>query len=170
MLSATAGDRLWRILQPRLPRNGATGRIGHSEESLSEAEKALEFFSGLEGCSQQELATLELAASLLALGDVSAAIRTTEAVRSRMSGLNAYNLLRADMILAEGERRLGNREKAIAILMNHEEHVLTESSNWQIAMYCRAFPELLGLFALSMDPDQLPTHLVRMILQRTASG
>ncbi len=166
-LSLASGDR-YGASYNRIYLSTALRAADRAEESLSEAEQALEFFSGLDASSQCELATLELAASLLALDDVSAATRTVEAVRAGMSGLNAYHLLRADMILAEAERRLGRVDKAVARLMNHEEYILTESSNWQIAMYCRAFPELLGLFALAIDTERLPAHLVRMVLPENA--
>ena len=166
-ISLDAGDR-YGASYNRIYLATALRATGRAEEALSEAEQALEFFSGLDASSQRELATLELAASLLALDDVSAALRTAEAVRSQMSGLNAYHLLRADMVLAEGERRLGRLPQAVARLLNHEEHVLSESSNWQIAMYCRAFPHLLGLFALAIDPERLPSHMLRMILPENA--
>ena len=80
-----------------------------------------------------------------------------------MSGMNLYHLLRADMILAEIERRAGEADKAVTRLGSHEEYILTESANWQIAMYCRAFPELLGLFAMALGTERLPAHLLRMI-------
>jgi DNA-binding SARP family transcriptional activator/ATP/maltotriose-dependent transcriptional regulator MalT len=167
LLSLDAGDR-YGASYNRVYLATALRAVGRAEESLSEAEQALEFFSGLEASSQRELATLEIAASLLSLDDVNAALRAAEAVRSQMSGLNAYHLLRADMVLAEGERRLGRVEQAAARLMNHEWHVLSESSNWQIAMYCRAYPDLLGLFALAIDPERLPSHMLRMILPENA--
>jgi DNA-binding SARP family transcriptional activator len=166
-LSLDAGDR-YGASYNRIYLATTLRAVGHAEESLSEAEQALEFFSGLEASSQRELATLEIAASLLSLDDVNAALRAAEAVRSQMSGLNAYHLLRADMVLAEGERRLGRTQQAAARLANHEWHVLSESSNWQIAMYCRAYPDLLGLFAVAIDPERLPSHMLRMILPENA--
>ncbi len=166
-LSLDAGDR-YGASYNRIYLATALRAAGRSEASLAEAEQALEFFSGIDASSQRELATLELGASLLAIDDVAAASRTVEAIRSGMSGLNAYHLVRADMILAESERRRGEIDKAVARLMTHEEYILSESSNWQIAMYCRAFPELLGLFVLALGTEQLPAHLMRMILPENA--
>ena len=161
-LSASAGDR-YQASYNRIYLATALRAVGRIEESLAEAEQALETFTGVASGTQTELATLELAASLLALDDIAAARRAVETVRSSMSGLNLYHLLRADMILAEIERRTLGIDRAVARLMSHEEYVLTESSNWQIAMYCRAFPELLGVFALALDTERLPAHLLRMI-------
>ena len=67
------------------------------------------------------------------------------------------------MILAESSVVPADADKAVSRLGSHEEYVLTESANWQIAMYCRAFPELLGLFALALGTERLPAHLLRMI-------
>ena len=161
-LSVAAGDR-YQASYNRIYLATALRALSRAEESLSEAEKALENFASLDTRHTRELATLELAASLLALDDVSAAARTVETVRSRMSGLNLYHLLRADMVLAEIERRRGETDRAVTRITGHEEYILTESSNWQIAMYCRAFPELLGLFALALGTERIPVHLLRMI-------
>ncbi len=161
-LSLEVGDRQGAAYN-RIYHATALRAIGRAQESLSEAEQALESFSGLDASSQRELATLELAASLLTLDDVAAAARAVESVRSTMSGLNLYHLVRADMIIAEIERREGHVDRAVARLMGHEKYILTESSNWQIAMYCRAFPEMLGLFVRALGTERLPAHLLRMI-------
>ena len=166
-LSEAVGDR-YQTAYNRIYMSTALRALGRGRDALSEAEVSLEAFVGLDASSQRELATLELAASLLALDDVAAATRTVESVRSRMSGLNLYHLLRADMILAEIERRSNHLDKAIARLTAHEEYILTESSNWQMAMYCRAFPVLLGVFALAIGTERLPVHMLRMIPPQNA--
>lgn len=142
--------------------------LSRRDESLLEAEKALEFLARAGDTFVVQLAVLEVAASLLGVGDVSAARSTAAAQRAALDHANSYHLLRADMILAEIERREGRTDDAVARLGAHSEYILTESSNWQIAMYVRAFPELLGLFAKAIAIDKLPTHLLRMIPPETA--
>ena len=125
----------------------------------------MEYFSGVGARLLECLASLEIAASLLALGDVDASARNAASIRTECAAADAsYHVLRADMILAEVARREGLIDEAVARLMEHEDYILTESSNWQIAMYIRAFPELLGLLATAIDPNRLPAHLLRMIL------
>jgi len=135
------------------------------EGALADAERALEYFSGIEAPTLRLLASLEIAASLLALGDVDASARNAASIRTECAAADAaYHVLRADMILAEVARRHGRIDEAVSRFMEHEDYILSESSNWQIAMYVRAFPELLGLLATATDPDRLPAHLLRMIL------
>ena len=92
-ISTSNGDR-FQVAYNRVYLATAFRAIGRADESLVEAEKALESFAGTSVVTQSELATLELAASLLALDDVAAATRAVETVRSAMSGLNLYHLLR----------------------------------------------------------------------------
>ncbi len=116
----------------------------------------------------RRLAALEVAASLLALGDVPAARAWTESVAAEGPPPNPYHRLRADMILAEAERREGRLPAAVKRLAGHKDYIRSENANWQIAMYCRAFPELLGVFALAVGPRRLPSHMLRMILPEYA--
>jgi len=140
------------------------------QEALAAAEEALEFCgaAGQLGFLSW-LAILETAASLLALGDVDAARTRSAKVREEAAAAEAlYHVLRADLIIAEIEMREGRIEDAVARLRAHEEYILTESSNWQIAMYIRSFPSLLGILASAIDPDVLPAHLLQMVLPQDA--
>ena len=76
-LSAAAGDRFQASFN-RIYLATVLRAVARVDESLVEAELALEWCTGLDAAGQSELATLELAASLLALDDVAAATRAVE--------------------------------------------------------------------------------------------
>ncbi len=139
----------------------AAGRL---DESLTEAERAFERLSVNDTMQFRRLAALEVAASLLALGDASAARTWTESVVMEGFSGNSYHALRADMILAEVERQNGEVDAAVERIATHKDYVLSENPNWQIAMYCRSFPGLLGVVAAAVYPEPVPAHLLRMIL------
>ena len=123
---------------------------GRADESFGEAEWAFERLSVADNMGFRRLAALEVAASLLALGDVPAARAWTESVAAEGPPPNPYHRLRADMTLAEAERREGGLPAAVKRLAGHKDYIGSENANWQIAMYCRSFPELLGVFALAV--------------------
>jgi DNA-binding SARP family transcriptional activator len=118
------------------------------------------------GC--RRLAAIEIAASLLALDDVAAARKWTEPLVAAGFDGNAYHALRAAMVLAECDRRSGRLDDAVARLAEHREHIESESSNWQMAMYVRTFPHLLGMLTLAVGADELPVHMLRMVLPEHA--
>lgn len=137
---------------------------GKGEDALSSAERSYNLCAALDFMGFRRLAALEIAASLLALGDIAAARRWTDPLVSEGFGGNAYHALRAAMVLAECDRREGDLEQAVGRLAEHADHIRTESSNWQIAMYCRAFPELLGLFTKALGAVNLPAHMLKIVL------
>ena len=144
----------------------ASGRL---DDSLAEAERAFEHLSVSDNLGFRRLAALEVAASLLSLGDVAAARAWTESIAAEGPPPNNYHRLRADMILAEADRRDGRlRLRRSSDSPRTESYILSENPNWQVAMYCRAFPELLGLFAAAVGADELPAHMLRMILPEHA--
>jgi hypothetical protein len=120
---------------------------GEPTESLVVAERAYERLTISDSCHFRRLAALEVAASLLALGDSSAALRWAGAVVEEGFDGNRYHALRAAMILAEVDRRHGHLGDAVARIRGESEYLLSENPNWQVAMYCRAFPGLLGVVA-----------------------
>ncbi|MGV8083158.1 MAG: BTAD domain-containing putative transcriptional regulator [Coriobacteriia bacterium] len=141
---------------------------GDLDGSLVEAEQAFESLAASDYMSFSRLATLEVAASLLALGDLSAARSWAEGVVERGFAGNRYHALRAAMILAEIERREGHEAEALAQLSAQADYVLSENANWQIGMYCRAFPALLGLLTKTIGAARLPAHLIRIVLPEYA--
>ncbi len=143
----------------------AAGRL---DESLTEAERAFERLSVNDTMQFRRLAALEVAASLLALGDAHAARTWTESVVMEGFSGNLYHALRADMILAEVERLDGDVQAAVDRLATHRDYILSENPNWQIAMYCRSFPGILGVVAAAVHPEPVPAHLLRMILPEHA--
>lgn len=131
---------------------------------LNHAEEALAVVADISQPSVESSAMSELAASLLWLGaPEEAAARAKEAIAIAGDHVGPYYLLRSELVLAEIERREGRLECASSRLAPFREHVLSESSNWQIAMYCRAFPGLLGVLANALGVANLPAHLLRMI-------
>ncbi len=135
------------------------------------AEAALEYPSAIHCKWLNWSAALEVAASLLALGDTHAAAQQATRLRGESQAVGAERLwLTADMILAEAARRENQVAEGVARLIEHEEYVLTESANWQIAMYIRSFPHLLGLFAAALGPGAIPAHLLRMVLSDEVDG
>lgn len=141
---------------------------GDFDESLCEAERAFERLSVADSMNFRRLAALEVAASLLALGDLAAARSWVGTVLDEGFSGNLYHALRAEMILAEIDRLEGRLGGAVERLKSHIDYVLSENPSWQIAMYCRAFPALIGLFALAVGVDRLPSHMLRMILPEHA--
>ena len=75
------------------------------------AERAFERLTITDAFRFRRLASLEVAASLLALGDLSAASAWAGAVITEGFEGNRYHPLRAAMILAEVERREGRIEE-----------------------------------------------------------
>ncbi len=136
---------------------------GSVDESLAEAEHAFERLSVADNMGFRRLAALEVAASLLALGDVAAARAWTESIAAEGPPPNPYHRLRADMVLAECERREGKLQAAVNRIAPHKDYIRSENPNWQVAMYGRAFPELIGVIALAIRPKNLPAHMMRMI-------
>ncbi len=110
------------------------------------------------------LAKMERAATLLSMGDVAASREAMSRIRaSACKTGSAYHLLRADMVLAEIDRIEGDFSAAVERLAAHRDYVASESANWQIAMYLRAFPGLLGVFVKALGTETLPSHLIRMV-------
>ncbi len=144
----------------------AAGRL---DDALAQAERAYERLCVINYMGYRPLAALEVAASLLSLGDIAAARRWVANVESEDGfGVNRYHALRAAMILAECDRIEGDVHRGISRLEAHAEHILSESSNWQMAMYCRAFPGLLGMFAAAVGAERIPVHMLRMVMPEFA--
>lgn len=154
--------------QVRVYQSAVLRSFGRADEALMSAERAYETLALRNVMNFRRLAALEVAASLLALGDVAAARSWAEPVVSDGFGKNQHHALRAAMILSECDRRDGAIVAAISRLKPFAEHVASENSNWQAAMYVRAFPELLGMFAEAYGVAALPSHMLRMVLPQYA--
>lgn len=137
--------------------------LGEQEMALSCAERAFERLAITNHLGYRRLATIEVAANLLALGDMAAARRWLEPLVSTGFDGNEYHALRADLVLAVCDCREGCRQSAVDRVAAHADHILTESSNWQLAMYIRAFPELIGVLAAAIGAAAIPIHLIRMV-------
>lgn len=136
---------------------------GRFDESLTSAERAFERLSLQDFMDFRRMAALEVAASLLAIGDSTAARAWAEPIASQGFGANLHHSFRAEMILAECDRREGDREAGVARIQAYADHLRSENSNFQAALYCRAFPHLLGMMAEVVGASGLPAHLVRMM-------
>lgn len=141
---------------------------GHFEDSLTAAERAYERLCLQDFMDFRRLAALEVAASLLALGDPAAARAWAEPVIAAGFGKNEHHAFRAAMITAECARREGDVQAAVNELAGHAEHVRSENSNFQLAMYSRAFPHVLGVVTATLGAEALPVHLLRMITPEAA--
>jgi DNA-binding SARP family transcriptional activator len=142
---------------------------GLLDDALRSAELGSEALSRTDYFGFRNLATIEVAASLLSLGDSSAARRWIATIEGH-EGMrrNRYHALRASMVLAECDRLEGDFAAGVTRLQPHAEHIVSESSNWQMAMYIRAFPHLLGMLALAVGVQELPVHMLRMVLPEYA--
>lgn len=142
----------------------ASGRLA---ESLETAERAYEGLSRLQVAGCRELAATEVAASLLAMNDTSAA-RNWILLAGVDHGQSSYRSLRASLVLAECDRRDDESTLGIERLRQHGDEIQSENSNWQMAMYVRTFPHLLGMLSNAVGPKHLPVHMLRMILPEHA--
>ncbi|KAF0208987.1 MAG: SARP family transcriptional [Actinobacteria bacterium] len=145
---------------------------GNYDDALIDAEDALVAFNEQKSALpiMACLAQCEVAANLLVIGDRNRAAKLAEKSRALAEQWTAaYHFLRADMILAEIERQRGDVDAGVARIAAHADYIATESGNWQIAMYIRAFPGLLGIFCMAMGADALPVHMLRMVLPEYAA-
>ena len=139
--------------------------LGDHNEALRQVESVIPLMTPKLGPVLLSLVHLERAASLLALDDLAQATREAQRVHDEVAPMGAMYLhLKADMILAEVDCRIGNSASAVERIGEHVDYILTESPNWMIAMYVRAFPRLLGVVAKAVGVAELPSHMVSMIL------
>jgi len=144
---------------------------GDHDGSLKDAADALSGLSSqvAESSIWRTWAQAEVAASLLSLGDVGAACRALQRSRSTADTHAKHNMLRMDLIGAEIGRCSNEDKRALAdALKVHSDYIVGESANWELAMYIRAFPGLLGIVASAVGVDRLPTHMLRMIFPETS--
>ncbi|MDI6843803.1 MAG: BTAD domain-containing putative transcriptional regulator [Anaerosomatales bacterium] len=145
---------------------------GLLESSLVEAEESTLLFQqcGMGWRQFRFHAHTERLASRLALGDEELVYNEGVELRKELEGTGySFYLLRLDMVLAEIERRRGEIDRAASRIAEHADHIRGEGSNWHMAMYTRAFPGLLGVFARALGPDGIPIHMLRMLLEPCAT-
>ena len=144
--------------------------LGRVDESSSEAEQAFEGLSIKDAYGFSRAAALEVAASLLALGDLAAARAESEAALEEGPLDNMSHGMRAAMVLAECDRQTVHLDSAVDRLRPFADYIRSENANWQAAMYCRAFPSMLGILALAVGVEPIPAHLLKMIPPESAEG
>ena len=136
-----------------------------ADRSLDTAERALETCVLLSCEWLNWLATLEVAASLLAVGDSASAARHASRIREIAAPEGALRFtLAADLIIAETERLDGKLDDGVRRLTSHADYIATDSGNWLITMYSRAFPHLMGMLAAAIGTQDLPPRLIRQVL------
>ncbi|MDZ4654929.1 MAG: BTAD domain-containing putative transcriptional regulator [Coriobacteriia bacterium] len=168
--SAASGD----VYSGELERNylGAILRAnGKRDEALAESERSYAYFSANSSDFVVDVgwAEVELAASLLAVGDVASAVRHAEHALTLFEGLGApHHVLRCHLVLAEIARLSNQVRQAHDWLLGDSEYLCSGNGNWLLAMYIRAFPGLLGLVAAAVGVDRLPVHMLRMIMPEHA--
>lgn len=137
---------------------------GHLDEALELSERAFEGLSQHDYFRVSRLAVVEIGGCLLALGDAAAARNWIGPESELQETENEYYIVSGSAVLSVADYRDGDLDSAIARLKPSEDYILSESANWRLAMYCRAFPELLGLLAVTLGAEKVPVHLLRMIL------
>ncbi len=140
-----------------------SARLGTPRTSLDLAERSFEGlgrqdFSATRGWRQ------ESPAPLLALGDGPGARGWIGPTAPPDDDSNKYHGLCAAMVLAVADCREGLEAEAVGRLVPFAEYIRSDSANWRMAMYCRTFPELLWLLAAAAGADELPIHMLRMVL------
>ena len=138
--------------------------FGDSEGSLDLAERSFEGLSRQDFLGNSRLAATEVACSLLALGDGPGARGWIGPTAPPDDDSNKYHGLCAAMVLAVADCREGLETEAVGRLVPFAEYIRSDSANWRMAMYCRTFPELLWLLAAAAGADELPIHMLRMVL------
>lgn len=141
---------------------------GECQHAFDLAERSFEQLSNCDFMGSSRLAAAEVAASLLALGDTPGARAWLGNDAAGWLELNLYHALSGAMVLAAADYREGDLEAAINRLRPLSDYIQSESGNWRMAMYCRSFPELLGLLAMAAGPERLPIHMLRMVLPEDA--
>ncbi len=145
--------------------------LGRLDESLHHAEEALAYFDSDDSGAPTwaTRAMLEVAASRLGLGEVVVAADTVDRVMESLGSTRiTVDTLVAALLQAEIARRTLTGEPACTQLGACGDYILSESANWELAMYIRAFPGLLGLVAAAVGVDRLPAHMLRMIMPEHA--
>lgn len=143
---------------------------GAPNAALEKCEIACAILESLEWRQFRFHAHTECLASRLALGDEGLVYDEGVELRKELEGTGySFYLLRLDMVLAEIERRRGEIDRAASRIAEHADHIRGEGSNWHMAMYTRAFPGLLGVFARALGPDGIPIHMLRMLLEPCAT-
>lgn len=140
----------------------AQGQVG---QSLLKAERILEASAASECEWLRWIGLLEVAAGHLASGDIHSARRQASAVLGLAIDADAqFHCLCAELLLAETDRRRGDLRTAASRVSQYRDYIMTGSANWQLCMYLRAFPGLLGPIAMAIEPFELPVQLFRSLM------
>lgn len=142
---------------------------GRAEEALANAESAIAMLheSGESMRLLRLSAEIEVAASMLALGDRWGARRVAARIESELHDTPAkQHLLLANAVLAELDRLDGDFESAAGRLRPYVDYIATGSANWRLALYIRAFPGLLVTLASVMTAVGLPLRMVRLLTEQ----
>jgi DNA-binding SARP family transcriptional activator len=145
-------------------------RAAHEfEDALVMIENGLRATSGLDAPILRWALQLEQAAAMAGLGDVEAALLTTRTIGARAREAGAgQQVAKAATIEAECLVRSGDHPDALLALEGLAAYVRTESANWMLGLYVRAYPALLGPLAAAVGVERLPAHLLRLIPEPTA--
>jgi len=161
--SATCGMNAARALR-------ALGRYDESLTLAIAAESALK----AQGASVHMIhlmASIEVAASHLALGDVAIAREMAERIASEPVMAEALgHRIRCDLVLAEIDRLSDDSRAAVSRLAAHAGYIATGSANMTLACYIRAFPGLLGLLDEALGRAGLPARVKRLLPPSTVES
>ena len=144
------------------------GSAGQYSYALDVAERSFEKLSEHNFLGFSRLAIVEIAASLLALGDSHGAEVWLGEETDHWFELNQYHALCAAAIRAVSLHRDADTSAAVDLLRPFADFIRRDNANWRLAMYSRSFPELLGLLGAAIGPERLPAHMLRMVLPEDA--
>ncbi|MHB1438733.1 MAG: AAA family ATPase, partial [Thiobacillus sp.] len=140
--------------------------LGEYEESLSNAASAESLLAnhGASAHMLRLMASIEVAASHLALGDVPLASSTVERVLADPVVAEALgHRLRCDLVRAEIDRIRGDWPSAVQRLVSYSQYIAGGSANMTLACYIRAFPGLLGILDQALGDAGVPTRVTRLL-------
>lgn len=153
----------------------ATGlrAAGRMREALASVEQGWSLIKSRQG--EYSLVSVfiraELAASLLATGEMASAIEAATNARKEIESLPARMLLlRLDLILAETKRCQGVFDTAVECLESHRDYILTGSANTMLSLYVRAFPGLLGVLCAAVGSEDMPLGALRLLPSPTVDA
>jgi DNA-binding SARP family transcriptional activator len=110
------------------------------------------------------VAEIEVAASMLMLGDPWGARRVAQRASERLGNPPVgQTRLCLDLVFAEADRIEGDLSEALDRLRSHSDYIATGSANWRLAMYIRAFPGLLALLVSALEPDGIPLRCLKLV-------
>jgi DNA-binding SARP family transcriptional activator len=146
----------------------ATGDV---EQASADADEALRVSRDHPGMASVGLtARAEWCAARFAAGDLSAAVSEARCLCDELPTEShvAPSLLAAEAVLASAAYEDGLFDEAVVRMAPYEDHIASENANLWVATWARTFPAFLPVIAAAVGPDRLPSHMLRLIDEKSA--